>query len=70
MGIDWAALGNVFGVSLLASIALVGVFTVGIMVSAPRKDGGNASALARTGAYTCYAVCAAAVVFGIYLIGA
>lgn len=70
MGIDWAALGNVFGVSLLASIALVGVFTLGIMGSAPRKDGGATSALVRTGAYVCYAVCAAAVVYGIYLIGA
>lgn len=70
MDIDWAALGNVFGVSLLASIALVGVFTLGIMGAGPRKDGGSASALARTGAYACYAVCAAAVAYGIYLIGA
>ncbi len=70
MDIEWAALGNVFGVSLLASIALVGVFTVGIMASAPRKDGGSATVLSRTGAYTCFAVCAAAVAYGIYLIGA
>jgi hypothetical protein len=70
MDIHWAALGNVFGVSLLASIALVGVFTLGIMSSSPRKDGSGATVLARTGAYACYAVCAAAVVYGIYLIGA
>lgn len=70
MDIHWSALINVFGVSLLASVALVGVFTLGIVGSAPRKDGGSASVPARIGAYLCYAVCAAAVAYGIYLIGA
>ena len=69
MDIHWAALGQVFGVSLLATIALVGLFTVGIMGTGPRKDGGSV-VLARTGAYACFAVCAAAVLYGIYLIGA
>ncbi|EST37813.1 hypothetical protein N566_10960 [Streptomycetaceae bacterium MP113-05] len=70
MDIHWAALVNVFGVSLLASVTLVGVFTVGIAGSSPRKDGGSASVLARTGAYACFAVCAAAVAYGIHLIAA
>ncbi|MFR9675496.1 hypothetical protein [Streptomyces sp. TR06-5] len=69
MDIDWAALGTVFGVSLLASVALVGVFTLGIAGSASRKDG-STSALARGGAYVCYALCAGAVAYGLYLIGA
>lgn len=70
MDIDWVALVTVFGVSLLASIALVGVFSLGITGSAPRKDGRGGTAAARTGSYVCFAVCAAAVVYGIYLIGA
>lgn len=31
MKIDWAALGSVFGVSLVATVALVGLFTLGIV---------------------------------------
>ncbi len=31
MKIDWAALASVFGVSLVVTIALVGVFTLGIV---------------------------------------
>ncbi|MFI9582940.1 hypothetical protein ACIHCQ_14090 [Streptomyces sp. NPDC052236] len=74
MNIDWAALGSVFGVSLAATVALVGLFTLGIVgltkqepsASAP---GGGTVALARTtGAYACFALCAAAVTYGIYLI--
>ena len=31
MKIDWAALGSVFGVSLVVTVALVGLFTLGIV---------------------------------------
>ena len=31
MNIDWAALGSVFGVSLVVTVALVGLFTLGIV---------------------------------------
>ena len=31
MNIDWAALGSVFGVSLVATVALVGLFTLGVV---------------------------------------
>ncbi|MER7171209.1 hypothetical protein [Streptomyces mesophilus] len=71
MKIDWAALGSVFGVSLLATVLLVGLFTLGIMglsrQEAATAQGGSA-ALARTGAYACFALCAAAVAYGIFLI--
>ncbi|ARZ70738.1 membrane protein [Streptomyces albireticuli] len=76
MQIDWAALGQVFGVSLVVTVGLVGVFTLGI-VGTSRKPaeaaGGDAAAteptaVARTGAYACFALCAAAVGYGIYLI--
>ncbi|GAA2630940.1 hypothetical protein [Streptomyces axinellae] len=71
MSIDWAALGQVFGVSLIATVGLVGVFTLGIVGHATRgAAGGGPTALARTGAYACYALCLAAVAFGIYIIAA
>ncbi len=70
MNIDWAALGEVFGVSLVATVGLVGLFTLGIVNGSTGKAQGGASALARTGAYACYALCAAAVAYGIYIITA
>ena len=73
MKIDWAALGSVFGVSLVITVALVGLFTLGITGLSRREravaEGGTAG-LAVTGAYACFAACAAAVGYGIYLIGA
>jgi hypothetical protein len=77
MHIDWAALGSVFGVSLAVTIGLVGLFTLGIVglskQGAAGGEAGTASAggstvLARTGAYACFALCAAAVAYGIFLI--
>ncbi|WP_431948621.1 hypothetical protein [Actinacidiphila sp. bgisy167] len=78
MHIDWAALGSVFGVSLAVTVGLVGLFTLGILglskqggagsgeAGAPAAGGGTA--LARAGAYLSFALCAAAVAYGIYLI--
>ncbi|NJQ02107.1 hypothetical protein [Streptomyces zingiberis] len=84
MNIDWAALGQVSGVSLVATITIVGVFTLGIVGTSARRSpaAGDAtgtgttgataasapSALARSGAYACFALCAAFVAYGIYLI--
>ncbi|MDX2709012.1 hypothetical protein OG937_32370 [Streptomyces sp. NBC_00510] len=77
MHIDWAALGSVFGVSLAVTIGLVGLFTLGIVglskqgAATGEAGGGSAAgstALARSGAYLCFALCAAAVAYGIFLI--
>ncbi|MER6998388.1 hypothetical protein [Streptomyces sp. NPDC000410] len=71
MKIDWAALGSVFGVSIVVTVALVGLFTLGIVGLAKQEAAsaqGGSAALARTGAYACFALCAAAVAYGIYLI--
>ncbi|MEU3652410.1 hypothetical protein AB0E67_06080 [Streptomyces sp. NPDC032161] len=74
MKIDWAALGSVFGVSLVVTVALVGVFTLGIVglakqpEAAARGGSGGSRELARAGAYVCFALCVAAVAYGIYLI--
>jgi hypothetical protein len=66
MSIDWHALFSVFAVTLLSTVGLVGVFTLGIVGLSRR--GGGAAALGRTGAYLCFAACAAAVAWGIALI--
>ncbi|WP_328539475.1 hypothetical protein [Streptomyces sp. NBC_00344] len=75
MNIDWAALGTVFGVSLVSTVGLVGLFTLGVVAlagrSAPEGAAHTASrpaVAARSGAYLCFALCAAAVAYGIYLI--
>ncbi|MFJ5994654.1 hypothetical protein [Streptomyces sp.] len=71
MKIDWAALGSVFGVSLVVTVALVGLFTLGITGLSRRERAvaqGGSAGLAVTGAYACFAACAAAVAYGIYLI--
>ena len=67
MHIDWAALGQVFGVSLAVTVGMVGVFTLGIVGTSRKatpEQGGTAatvpggavdgSPLARTGAYACF----------------
>ena len=68
MSIDWAALGQVFGVSLVATVALVGLFTVGIVGGSMRRADGRAHTPARVGAYAAYAVFAGAVAYGLFLI--
>ncbi|MCX5196536.1 hypothetical protein OOK31_22045 [Streptomyces sp. NBC_00249] len=71
MKIDWAALGSVFGVSLSATVALVALFALGLVGLSKHEtatEQGGAATLARSGAYVCFALCAAAVAYGIYLI--
>ncbi|UQA96169.1 hypothetical protein [Streptomyces halobius] len=78
MSIDWAALGQVFGVSFAVTVGIVGLFTVGIVGTSrkPAPEGGKEGAAAstapgvgaRVGATAAFALCAAAVAYGIYLI--
>ncbi|MER6122616.1 hypothetical protein ABT173_07970 [Streptomyces sp. NPDC001795] len=69
MKIDWAALGSVFGVSLVVTVALVGLFTLGVAgLTKKESTRGGSATLAVTGAYACFAACTAAVGYGIYLI--
>ncbi|MET8447133.1 hypothetical protein [Streptomyces sp. NPDC005209] len=71
MKIDWAALGSVFGASLAVTVGLVALFTLGVAGLSRRERAaaqGDSAALALTGAYVCFATCAAAVAYGIYLI--
>lgn len=71
MSVDWGALGTVFGIGVLVTAALVGLFTLGILGLSRQEAaaaGGGSAPLARSGAWLCFAVAAAAVGYGIYLI--
>ncbi|MEC4017701.1 hypothetical protein [Streptomyces sp. H27-D2] len=80
MNIEWSALGEVFGVSVVVTVGIVCLFTLGIVGTSrkPQQAGGTdtavvagttaPTALARSGAYACFALCLAAVAYGIFLI--
>ncbi|MFD7902661.1 hypothetical protein ACFV4F_37995 [Kitasatospora sp. NPDC059722] len=85
MHIKWNALAQTAGISFGVTVAVVTVFALGILALSrreaaltAREDGtaqaGTAQAaggrLALAGAYACFAVCAAAVVYGLVLIAA
>jgi protein-S-isoprenylcysteine O-methyltransferase Ste14 len=81
--IDWAAIGEVFGVGFVAAVGIVVVYTVGLRLlgvgqpqdaqgetttyaeEAPRS--GHTPPAALAGAGLCFAVGAAAVLYGIWL---
>jgi hypothetical protein len=69
--IDWAALATVAGVGIVLTVCLVGLFTLGIAGlsrQASAAASGGSAPLARLGGYLCFAVAAAAVAYGIWLI--
>ena len=73
MNIDWLAFAIVAAATLVASVTVVGLYSLGVRLSAEASDpGSDASprrlAAARAGSYACFAVTAAAVLGGIYLI--
>jgi hypothetical protein len=81
--IDWGAIGLVFGVGFVAAVGVVLLYTVGLRLlgmgqpldtagdhtqysdETPRS--GHTPAGARALAYLCWAICAAAVLYGIWL---
>ncbi|MGW6735968.1 hypothetical protein [Streptomyces sp. NPDC055013] len=72
MSLDWTALGQVAAVSLAVTVAVVGVFALGVLGLArhegAREEGGGTSAPSLAQAGLCFVACAAVVVYGIYLI--
>ncbi|MDT0344853.1 hypothetical protein [Streptomyces litchfieldiae] len=61
MHIEWAVLGQVVLVSVLLTVALVGLFSVGIRT-------GSATSRTRPAGYLSFALCAAAVGYGIFIV--
>lgn len=80
MHIKWNALAQTAGISFGVTVAVVAVFALGILALSRReaslsaREGGQASGGGKpallAGAYACFAVCAAAVVYGLVLIAA
>ncbi|MDL4816785.1 hypothetical protein [Actinomadura opuntiae] len=71
MDIKWGALGQVFVVSLGATVAVVVIFSLGILAASARQtsQGQDRSSAAPTvTAALCFSACAAIIVYGIYLI--
>ncbi len=71
MKIDWASLGLVAVTTVVAAIAIVGVFSLGVLAltSGARADGNGAPrTAARLGGYLCLGASALMVLYGLYLI--
>ncbi|MER6379984.1 hypothetical protein [Streptomyces sp. NPDC001250] len=69
MHVDWSALGKVAAVSLGVTVAVVVVFTFGVLGLSRAEAGRSGSATAgRAQAALCFLACAAVVAYGIYLI--
>jgi hypothetical protein len=66
--IDVPALARVLAVSLLVGAGLPALFALGVRALAPAEGRASRSALRVTGATLCFAVCAAAVLYGVYRI--
>ncbi|WP_405578583.1 hypothetical protein [Streptomyces sp. NBC_01190] len=71
MSIAWGSLGDVALVSIGATIAVVAMFALGVRTLAERDTarahGGNGT-FQQVSAGACFLVCAAAVLYGLYLI--
>jgi hypothetical protein len=63
--IDWSKFAVVAGVVLLASVVLTLFYSGGVRLL---ETSGTTSAVARVGAYACFAVCVAAVLFGLWVV--
>ncbi|KUN02448.1 hypothetical protein AQI95_26890 [Streptomyces yokosukanensis] len=68
MHVDWSALGKVAAVSLGVTVAVVVVFTFGVLGLSRAEAGNSGSAAGRSQAALCFLACAAVVAYGIYLI--
>ena len=67
MQIKWADLGQVAEVSFAFGVGIAVVFTVGVLALSRVPDG-RSRAVAVSGAATAFALCAAAVAYGLYLL--
>lgn len=69
MNIDWNAFVLVGVATLVGALVVVTLFASAVRLRAASSDrSGRARAWAKVTEYTCYALCAAAVLYGIYLI--
>jgi hypothetical protein len=71
MHIQWGDLGEVLVASLVATVCLVALFSVGVIGLSRQttlKEGGGSGTGPFIGSIICFAACALIVAYGIYLI--
>ena len=71
MNIQWGDLTEVLVASLVATVCLVALFSVGVIGlsrQATLKEQGSSGAAPLTGSVICFAACVLIVAYGIYLI--
>jgi hypothetical protein len=68
MTIHWDAFLIVAVVTWFSALLLVALYSSGVRLMAVAEDEDRSRALARGAAYGCFALCAAVVLYGIYLI--
>lgn len=70
MKIDWASLGLVALTTVAVAVVIIGLYSVGVlaMTSGERRGAADASGGAKMAGYTCFALCAAIVLYGFYLL--
>lgn len=70
MKIDWASLGLVALTTVGVAIAIVGLYSVGVlaMTSGERRGLSQPTSTARNLGYICFGLCAAIVLYGFYLL--
>ncbi|MEE4546572.1 hypothetical protein V2S66_31985 [Streptomyces sp. V4-01] len=71
MNVKWGALGEVASVSIGATVGVVVVFALGVWALAEREEAreqGAGATVPLVGAAACFAACAGAVLYGLYLI--
>ncbi|MFD8492822.1 hypothetical protein [Amycolatopsis sp. NPDC059657] len=71
MTINWSGLFEVFAISLGAVLVLTTLFSFGVRGLSSHADAraeGGSGTVALTASVACFAVCAAMVLYGIYLI--
>lgn len=66
--IDWAAFGLVVVAALAATVLVVAVFSAGIRLLSTGDSVSTRSPAATGAAWLCFALCAAAVLYGLYLV--
>ncbi|MET3721495.1 MULTISPECIES: hypothetical protein [unclassified Arthrobacter] len=65
----WLELLTVGGATLVAAVTVVGLYSLGVRLTAIAGDAQQASPrLKRSLAYVCFGLCGLAVLFGLYLI--
>jgi hypothetical protein len=68
LGVDWSAFVVVFLVALIVTVAVVTCYGLGLRLLGAGQSASTRPTGATVGAFACFAVSAAAVLYGLYLV--